>query len=251
MFEILSSQKMDFLSNAVSTGWDLNDVLERRVALAQCRVFFDFDNTISRFDVLDNLIERFAIDEQWRVLEQRWQAGEIGSKECLREQLGSVRSTREELVDYLSTIKIDPYFNRILAVLKKEGVRPLIVSDSFNFLIETILKHHEVRGVKILANRLRIQGDRLIPSFPYENPACCSCAHCKTSHLRNEDSIGKVLVYVGDGRSDYCASMQAHVVFAKDSLAEYLRQKGKKFIGFSNLQDVYEALKGLQHGNKD
>jgi len=247
MLEILSAQKADFLWDAVSTGWDFNDVLERNVALAQCRVFFDFDNTISSFDVLDNLIERFAIDDQWRVLEQRWQAGEIGSKVCLREQLRSVRAPREQLVDYLSGIEIDPYFHSILAVLKKAGVHPLIVSDSFNFLIETILKNHDVHGVRILANRLRILGDRLIPSFPYENPACCSCAHCKTSHLLNEDSLGKVLVYVGDGRSDYCASMQAHVVFAKDGLAGYLRKKGKKFIEYKNLRDVHNVLKGLLH----
>ena len=248
MSEVLSFQTTELLSDVASSGWDLRDLFEYRINLAQCRFFFDFDNTISSFDVLDNLIERFAVDDRWRELERRWQAGEIGSKECLREQLRSVRSTREQLVDYLATIKIDPYFNRILAVLKKDGIYPLIVSDSFNFLIETILKHHDVHGVRILANRLRVQGDRLIPSFPYENPSCCSCAHCKTSHLRNEDSMGKVLVYVGDGRSDYCASMQAHVVFAKDSLAEYLRQKEKKFIGYNNLQNVYEVLKGLQHG---
>ncbi|MBF0331586.1 MAG: MtnX-like HAD-IB family phosphatase [Candidatus Omnitrophica bacterium] len=248
MLETPWLQKTGYLLNAAAAGWDLDDLQEQRVALPQCRVFFDFDNTISSFDVLDSLIEHFAIDGQWRVLEQRWVAGEIGSKECLRGQLRSLRATREQLVDYLATIRIDPYFKRILDVLKAQGVHPLIVSDSFSFLIETILKHHDVHGVRILANRLRIQGDRLIPSFPYENPACCSCAHCKTSHLRNEDSLGKVLVYVGDGRSDYCASMQAHVVFAKDSLAEHLEQKGKKFIGYSNLQDVYEALKGLNHG---
>ncbi len=247
MSDISSFQTTALLSNVASVGWDLGDLVERRITLAQCRVFFDFDNTISSFDVLDDLIERFAIDDQWRVLEQRWQAGEIGSKECLREQLHSVRATREQLVDYLSTIRIDPYFTRILAVLKKGGVYPLIVSDSFNFLIETILKNHDVHGVRVLANRLRIYGDRLIPFFPYENPACCSCAHCKTSHLINEDSLGKVLVYVGDGRSDFCASRHAHLVFAKDSLAEYLRQQGKKFVQFRNLRDVYETLKGLSY----
>ena len=73
------------------------------------------------------------------------------------------------------------------------------------------------------------------------------CANCKTSHLRNEDSLGKVLVYVGDGLSDYCASLQAHLVFAKDSLAGNLRQKGKKFVWFKSLRDVHDALKGLSH----
>ena len=37
------------------------------------------------------------------------------------------------------------------------------------------------------------------------------------------------------------------LVFAKDSLAGHLRQKGKKFVWFRSLRDVYEALKGLPH----
>ncbi|MBF0485861.1 MAG: MtnX-like HAD-IB family phosphatase [Candidatus Omnitrophica bacterium] len=248
MFEIPSSQKIDFLSNAASIGLDLADMAGRGVALSQCRVFFDFDNTISKIDVLDDLIERFSIDRKWRLLEQEWQAGKIGSEECLHGQLRSVRVTRHELVDYLSEIDIDPYFHRILVLLKSAGVRPIVVSDSFNFLIETILKSNDVHGVKILANRLRIHEDRLTPVFPYRNQACLRCGNCKTSHLRNEDSFGKVLVYVGDGLSDCCASLQAHLVFAKDTLAGHLRDKEKKFIWFKNLRDVYDGLKGLSHG---
>ncbi|MBF0593597.1 MAG: MtnX-like HAD-IB family phosphatase [Candidatus Omnitrophica bacterium] len=225
----------------------MSDMMERRVALSQCRVFFDFDHTISNIDVVDDMIERFSVDQQWRVLEQQWQNGVIGSEDCLRGQMRSVRATREQLTEYLSEIEIDAYFHRILVLLKKSGVRPLITSDSFNFLIETILKSNDVHGIRILANHLRIRGNRLTPLFPYKNLACLRCANCKTSHLRNEDSLGKVLIYVGDGRSDYCASLQAHLVFAKDSLAAHLRQKGKKFVEYRNLQDVYKALKGLTH----
>ncbi len=251
MFEIPASQKTDFLVNAAADGWDLADIASRHVVLEQCRFYFDFDHTISKIDVLDDMIEHFAVDRQWRVLEEEWQAGKIGSEECLRGQLRSVRATRRQLMDYLSEIEIDPDFHRTLVLLRRRGIRPLIISDSFNFLIETILKSNDVHGVKILANRMRIQADRITPVFPYRNAACLRCANCKTSHLRNEDNLGKVLVYVGDGRSDFCASLQAHMVFAKDSLAEHLRQKGKKFVWYRNLHDVYEALKGWPYEHKD
>ena len=56
-------------------------------------VFFDFDNTLTSFDVLDALIERFSINEDWKALERAWQAGRIGSKECLEGQLRSIRVT--------------------------------------------------------------------------------------------------------------------------------------------------------------
>lgn len=51
MLEIPSLLKSDLLLNAVSAGWDRADLQERSVTLARCRVFFDFDNTISLFDV--------------------------------------------------------------------------------------------------------------------------------------------------------------------------------------------------------
>ena len=247
LLDLSLTDKMGFLLKASTAGWDMPDVVKLRISLSQCRFFFDFDHTISKIDVIDDLIEHFAIDKHWRVLEQRWQSGEIGSEECLRGQFQSVRVSREKLKAYLSEIEIDPDFHRIFVLLKNAGVRPLIASDSFNFLIETILKNNDVHGIRILANRLRIVGDKLIPSFPYRNNACLHCANCKTSHLRNEDSLGKVLVYVGDGRSDFCASLSAHVVFAKDSLAEYLRDKRKKFVSYRNLKDVYDAWKGFTH----
>ncbi len=247
MLDLSLSEKTSSLLRASSTGWDMSDAIEQRLNLSQCRFFFDFDHTISKIDVIDDLIEHFAVDQKWRDLEQRWQSGEIGSEECLRGQFRSVRVTQEKLREYLLGIAIDPDFYRIFNLLKKAGVAPLIASDSFDLLIETILKNHDVQGINILANSLRIEGDRLIPSFPYRNQACLRCANCKTSLLCNEDSLKKVLVYIGDGRSDYCASLSAHMVFAKDSLAEYLRNKGKKFIPYETLKDVYKVLKGLSH----
>jgi len=34
-------------------------------SLSECLVFFDFDNTITNFDVLDDIIRRFSADKKW------------------------------------------------------------------------------------------------------------------------------------------------------------------------------------------
>ena len=65
--------------------------------LSRCEVFFDFDNTITTSDILDDILQRFSVDGDWRVLERDWLAGKIGSKACLAGQLQSVRVTREDL----------------------------------------------------------------------------------------------------------------------------------------------------------
>ena len=32
-------------------------------------VFFDFDNTITTIDVIDDMLERFSKDDEWKALE--------------------------------------------------------------------------------------------------------------------------------------------------------------------------------------
>ena len=41
---------------------------------AASRVYFDFDNTITKFDVLDAIIEQFSIDREWVAYEEDWRA---------------------------------------------------------------------------------------------------------------------------------------------------------------------------------
>jgi 2-hydroxy-3-keto-5-methylthiopentenyl-1-phosphate phosphatase len=118
-----------------------------------------------------------------------------------------------------------------------------IVSDNFKPIVEVILENHGIKGFPVFANRLEFHKDRLLPSFPYRNPDCPFCAHCKKIHFMH-DAISKEnpVIYIGDGRSDICAARQASVVFAKDTLLEYFRKHGLPCIEFYDLSTVYEHL---------
>jgi len=213
------------------------------VVLANCRVFFDFDNTLTRTDVLDDILKTFSINDQWMVLEKAWVDGAIGTKECLVGQLKGVRVTKKRLFRYLANVGLDPYCYKIFSFLKKEGVPPVILSDNFTPIVEEILKHHAIDGVKVYGNALRFYKDRIIPSFPYDNPFCPSCAHCKKIHLSRDKNEDKLIVYVGDGRSDFCPAQVSDVVFAKDGLAEHLSEEGKDFIPYRDLGAVHDYFK--------
>ncbi|MBF0531489.1 MAG: MtnX-like HAD-IB family phosphatase [Candidatus Omnitrophica bacterium] len=213
----------------------------------ETRVFLDFDNTITSFDVLDDLIQRFSQDKEWEILEADWAKGRITSKQCLEGQLRSIRVDKPRLLSYLSQIKVDPYFIPILDLLKGRGIAPVIVSDSFSFLIETILKNNGINGqygLKIFSNRLWFRADRLIPEFPHHSAACGKCANCKRGHVVDKTGRGKHCVYIGDGRSDICAAQFADVVFAKDTLLKYFQAKKIKCAAFKDLKDVYLYLEG-------
>ena len=204
-------------------------------------VFFDFDNTITREDVLSLVIEEYSINQDWKVLEKAWRSGEIGSRECLEGQLQFVRVTRSELVDFIVKVPLDPFFLPLLKTLKQNQIPSIIVSDSFSFIIQTILEHHGLFRESVFANELRFKGDRLVPSFPFVSYECRRCAHCKKRHLLKHEN--KTRIYVGDGLSDICPAMEADIVFAKKDLAQYLGMVQKPHNLFDDLETVSEFFK--------
>ena len=199
-------------------------------------VFLDFDNTITSLDVLDAVIGKFSIDEKWMAYEEAWKEGKIGSRDCLEAQLKSVRVSRKDLASYVREIPLDPFFLKLLWILDHRQIPFVIVSDSFTFIIKTILLHHGVRRIKIFANELRFQKGRLIPLFPHHSKDCRRCAHCKKIHvLAHKD---QTTIYVGDGLSDVCPALVSDLVFAKDTLASHLEAEGKSHTAFRDLGDV-------------
>lgn len=199
-------------------------------------LFLDFDNTITSLDVLDAVIGRFSIDEKWMLYEEAWKEGRIGSRDCLEAQLKSVRVNRKDLAKYVKEIPLDPFFLKLIGILKHQKTPWIIVSDSFTFIIKTILRHYGIREAKVFANELRFQKKRLIPSFPYHSKDCQRCAHCKKVHVLTHKD--KTAVYVGDGLSDVCPALASDIVFAKDTLASHLGKEGKSYTAFRDLGDV-------------
>lgn len=208
-----------------------------------CVVFFDFDNTITSLDVLDDMLLRFSKNERWVGLEEKWKEGEIGSKECLQGQVEGLRITKRVLDKYLSGIKLDPYFKKLVAFLNSRGVRSVILSDNFDYILKRILNNHEVERVKIYSNVLRFDEDALIPAFPYESKECPLCAHCKTKNLLENARNGSIIIYIGDGSSDTCPAEYADVVFAKKDLLEHCKAKNLQCIKYDSLKEVYNYLK--------
>lgn len=207
--------------------------------------YFDFDNTITSYDVLDDVIARFSVTDEWEVLEKAWQTGEIGSKSCLVGQMACIRVARKKLLKYLWNIKVDPYFKILLNYLRRKGIPSVIVSDSFSFLIREILKSNGVHKIQVCANELKLEEDRLIPAFPHGNMDCPDCAHCKKRHILASRYEGKRVVYVGDGRSDFCAAMESDVVFAKGTLLKYLLKEGKPCVAFEDFESIYMSAKEM------
>jgi len=209
-------------------------------------VYFDFDNTITEFDVLDDIIQRFSINDDWQRAEEEWKSGLIGSRECLERQVSQVRISPEALQAYLRTVAVDPAFGPLVAFLRAQRIEPVILSDSFTALIAPILAHNQIDGLATFCNELRLEGDRPLLSFPFFHAICSRAGNCKCSHLlRRDRPAGLRKIYIGDGRSDICPAGVCEILFAKGSLLEHYAPLRKDCVPFQTLGTVHAHLREL------
>ncbi len=213
------------------------------IATKNYTVFFDFDNTITTYDVIDDMLLWFSRDNRWINLEKKWKRGKISSRECLKGQIEGIRITQKALDGYLSKIKIDPYFKELIQFLRSRGVKVVILSDNFDKVLKCVFGHHRIKGLEIYSNKVELTRDKLVLSFPYANKHCLLCAHCKKKSLLANIKNGSTSVYIGDGMSDVCASQQVDQVFAKADLLKYYKGNRLKCTPFKNLKDVYRFFK--------
>jgi 2,3-diketo-5-methylthio-1-phosphopentane phosphatase len=208
-------------------------------------VFLDFDGTISRVDVVDAILDRYA-DPAWERIEREWKAGRIGSRACLAAQLALVRASQADVDGLLEDVQIDRGFLPLLDACARAGIRSHIVSDGFDYCIGRILRqvpesHQELLAqVSVHASHLELEApDRWKTAFRFMDTECeHGCATCKPAVMAALNPGGAPSIFVGDGLSDRYAAAAADVVFAKDKLAAYCTEQGIAFHRYETLADV-------------
>jgi 2-hydroxy-3-keto-5-methylthiopentenyl-1-phosphate phosphatase len=212
-------------------------------------VFVDFDGTIARSDVVDAILERHA-DPRWLAFEREWQAGRLGSRDCLREQMALVRATQAVIDVLLAEIDIDPGLVALIESAAQHDIPLHIISDGFDYCIPRILARLPrritplLKSMQVCASHLEpFAGGRWRASFPfYREPCEHGCATCKPAVMQALNASGARAIFVGDGLSDRYAAGVADVVFAKDRLAAYCVEAGIPHHQYSDLSDVAAFL---------
>jgi len=213
-------------------------------------VFCDFDGTITQLDVTDQILSQLA-HPSWREIEQQWMQGLIGSRECLERQIVLVDAPAQELHATIDGVPIDSEFTAFCKFSRKKRLPLYILSDGFDYVIRRVLKRAGVErqfksGTNLFASALRVDGRRLVPSFPHL-PAPCAhgCATCKSALISRLRERRRPVVFVGDGMSDRFAVEFADVVFAKRHLLAYCRENGIACHPFETFSDVQLTLEKL------
>jgi len=206
-------------------------------------VFCDFDGTITKKDAVDQLLVKYA-NPRWQALEDLWAKGCIGSRECLEQQIACIgHFTHDDLNAFVHDIDIDTDFIPFVEYIQAQRIPIYVVSDGFDLLIRPILERQGIRDIPLFCNRMTLIDNRLSVSFPLGNPECKTRSGvCKCRVMENVAADAHI-VYVGDGRSDLCASRKANTLFAKGDLISYCQQEKREFITFDTFGDVLREIK--------
>lgn len=217
--------------------------------MKEIQIFCDFDGTITKVDTLNQFLKLYA-DKKWLEIEEKWENGEIGSRECMSEQMKLFSDMTEEKIDkFLSAVELDTYFPEFLKLIQQYNIDFYIVSDGFDLFINKILEKNGIQDIKVFANRLIFNKGSFISKYPYTDDQCSiKAGMCKCNIVKKYRNVTKSLIYIGDGLSDFCVSKKSDLLFAKERLLEYCKKNKNtnehyNLIGFNNFSDIVFYLK--------
>lgn len=214
----------------------------------QLEIFVDFDGTVTRDDVVDMILSRFA-DPSWLDVEKEWHEGRIGSRECLRKQFDLVKTDPAAFEALLAEVRVDPGFVQFLKTAKKFSVPVAIVSDGFDLVIQHVLQRELAKepqlleGLEIFCNKLYWQEGKLKTLFPQNPPCKHGCATCKEYVILDRSNPHGYIVFVGDGLSDRYAAKISSLTFAKNKLLALCKKENYNFKPYASFHDIEEWIR--------
>lgn len=209
------------------------------------QVFCDFDGTISVVDTTDRVLSRLAAPE-WEAIEADWVAGRIDAATCMRRQVALIGGAQAELDAVLDEVELDPGFAAFAAWCVDHDIALTIVSDGVDYFIRRILARHDLADLPIISNRLAGEAGARLLDQPFRREGCAAGSGvCKCEAAAARATRAQPIVYVGDGRSDFCVSHRADVLFAKGKLADYAAGRGQVHHVYETFHDITATLARL------
>ena len=210
--------------------------------MADLLILSDFDGTITTQDVGVEVVKNFG-PSNWKEIEQKYIAGELSSKETQSLYYENLKISTLKLIEYIKeNIEIDPYFKEFYDYCQQQEQQLYILSDGMDFYIDLLLAEYNLAEIEFYCNSYQDQGGEVKTRYPYFNPQCGKCGHCKSNTLAKLHD-GEFIIYIGDGYTDRCPVDKADLVFAKDQLAEFCDSNNIKYLSYQNFADVLEKIK--------
>ena len=188
-------------------------------------------------------MEAFGPAGLWDSIEPRMRTGELTVEQAMEEEFSSVHATIDEVREVvLAAAPLRAGFPALVAWARDEGHELVIMSAGFRSIIDIVFEVAGIEGLDVVSNDARFAsgGCEIVWALP--GGPCERCGRsCKRYALASRRQ-GRPAVYVGDGISDRCPSLDADIVFARDGLAEFLTAEGRSFRPYDDFFDIRRGL---------
>ena len=214
-------------------------------------VLCDFDGTTACENVAQLLLTHFSDDGTRLQLQERSRQETITFREYQEQAFAATRASREamsSLVRFKATLR--PYFKELWQYCLAMDIPLAIVTIGLDFYVDALMNKEGLNGVPTYAVKTSFtpQGVILEYSHPWDGSGaatrevCHQWGNCKCSVLGQYRSKGYSIIYVGDGRSDFCPASMADQIFARGPLAQMCREHELPYTEFQDFQVVIQSL---------
>lgn len=204
----------------------------------------DFDGTMTRHDFFKLAIQQLLpadVPDAW----SEYRAGRITHFEALRRYFAAIRASEEEVLNVVKQMELDPHLKEAVAELRRAGWNVIVTSAGCDWYIRRLLAEAGV-DIEVHSNPGRfVPGKGILMEMPVNSPFFSPALGVdKAGIVRHYLQQGCRLAFAGDGYPDEEAALlvPAGVRFARDSLAEVLREKAEPYRPFNDWSDIVCAV---------
>jgi 2-hydroxy-3-keto-5-methylthiopentenyl-1-phosphate phosphatase len=211
------------------------------------KIFVDFDGTITKKDVGEEVFRHFGPAEDVNRIIKDLLEDKISARQTWISLCNSVKEIdKSALENFIDQIEIDSSFPAFEKYCRENEFQLYVLSDGFDFYINRIFERNNISHLKYFANHLSIVENKLIPSFPYLDENCLSSANCKRNHIIEYSSDDDYTVFIGDGNSDKLTAQYCDFIFAKRDLLKFCEIERISYFPFNDFNDIVNRLETLK-----
>lgn len=200
--------------------------------------FVDFDGTITTQETLDGAMRRCLPQHLYQQGLERLLSGACTLKETVRYAFDHIPSTQyDAIMSYVRSVPIRPGFGAFLDCMQALDIPVVIISGGLKPYVEETLAPYRHRLLHIYSVALDTSGPFMKLHTDYEGESDLLEKRAVMARYTYERAI-----CVGDSLTDLRMAMQSDVVFARDTLAQLLRERE---IPFTRWEDFYDVCRGV------
>lgn len=238
-----------------ATGQDSASASAVRWAGKPPAVLCDFDDTTAEENVASLLLSRFGNHEGWERLRQAHREKRIGLREYQERAFRTVTAGRDAMQAHVKEkATLRAHFKDLWSYCRARQVPVAIVTVGLDFYVDALLEREGLQEIPrySVETEFTPQGIAYYYPHPWESAGgssqeqCGLFGNCKCRALMEHRRRGYTILYVGDGRSDFCPASIADRVFAHGPLAELMDERQMPYTPFRDFRDMLEALRAME-----